>query len=403
MKREADGDMGAPFKRSRRGDEEVRILIPSKVAGAIIGKGGQNITKLRSQYKASITVPDCPGPERMLTLSSDLDTICNIVNDVVPNLEENGGRSNGGELDLRMMIHQSQAGCVIGKGGIKIKEIRDKTGARIKIFSNCAPQSTDRVIQIVGQPSKCIDTIREVLTLIKSSPIKGPITPYDPHNYDDYYAEEYGGYGNAQGDNRRGGGGGGGVPPRGGPRGGGGGGGGGGGDRDGRFNNRGPPPRGPMGGYNDRGMGGGPPPRGGFGGPSRGMNGGPSPFGRENAWGGPMSQPSNMMSGGGGGGMGGNQGPPHMGGGGMGNGNGGPGKSSTQVTIPKDLAGAIIGKGGGRIRKIRQDSGAGITIDEPLPGSNDRIITITGSPNQIQMAQYLLQQSVHNNTDRGNY
>lgn len=25
---------------------------------------------------------------RMLTLSSDLDTICNIVNDVVPNLEE---------------------------------------------------------------------------------------------------------------------------------------------------------------------------------------------------------------------------------------------------------------------------------------------------------------------------
>jgi hypothetical protein len=56
------------------------------------------------------------------------------------------------------------------------------------------------------------------------------------------------------------------------------------------------------------------------------------------------------------------------------------------------LAGAIIGKGGARIRKIRSDSGAGITIDEPLPGSNDRIITITGSPNQIQMAQYLLQQ-----------
>jgi heterogeneous nuclear ribonucleoprotein K len=56
------------------------------------------------------------------------------------------------------------------------------------------------------------------------------------------------------------------------------------------------------------------------------------------------------------------------------------------------LAGAIIGKGGARIRKIRSDSGAGITIDEPLPGSNDRIITITGIPSQIQMAQYLLQQ-----------
>lgn len=29
------------------------------------------------------------------------------------------------EIDLRLLIHQSLAGCVIGKGGGKIKEIRD--------------------------------------------------------------------------------------------------------------------------------------------------------------------------------------------------------------------------------------------------------------------------------------
>lgn len=29
------------------------------------------------------------------------------------------------EVDVRMLIHQSLAGCVIGKGGSKIKEIRD--------------------------------------------------------------------------------------------------------------------------------------------------------------------------------------------------------------------------------------------------------------------------------------
>lgn len=32
-----------------------------------------------------------------------------------------------------------------------------------------------------------------------------------------------------------------------------------------------------------------------------------------------------------------------------------------------------------------------IVIDEPLPGSNDRIISISGTPDQIQNAQYLLQ------------
>lgn len=29
------------------------------------------------------------------------------------------------ELELRMLIHQSQAGCVIGKAGAKVKEIRE--------------------------------------------------------------------------------------------------------------------------------------------------------------------------------------------------------------------------------------------------------------------------------------
>ncbi|XP_065160695.1 heterogeneous nuclear ribonucleoprotein K-like isoform X2 [Atheta coriaria] len=430
MKREADGDMmGSPQKRSRRGDEEVRLLIPSKAAGSIIGKGGQNITKLRSQYKASITVPDCPGPERMLTLSSDVPTICKIITDVIPNLEQNGAKQED-DLDLRMMIHQSQAGCVIGKAGAKIKELRTSTGARIKIFSICAPQSTDRIIQINGQDFQCINAIQEIIKLTKTTPIKGIVNQYNPHNYDEFYADEYGGFGcggggngsGVQGDMRRGAGGG---PSRGGR---------GGGPRNGdRFNNRPPPPRGgppPMGNnFNDRGpMGPGPGPmhnRGSFGGPpppprgmnggGGGMNGGPPPFERNNGWsngpppppingagnGNMMNQmPPNMMQGGG---MGNNNQQQSMGGNGGGpggmpqggnNGSNGGSKTSTQVTIPKDLAGAIIGKGGSRIRKIRQDSGAGITIDEPLPGSNDRIITITGNPNQIQMAQYLLQQSL---------
>jgi heterogeneous nuclear ribonucleoprotein K len=73
-----------------------------------------------------------------------------------------------------------------------------------------------------------------------------------------------------------------------------------------------------------------------------------------------------------------------------------------QVTIPKDLAGAIIGKGGTRIRKIRSDSGADITIDEPIQGSNDRIITITGNPDQVHLAQYFLQQTVLESQRMGN-
>lgn len=66
--------------------------------------------------------------------------------------------------------------------------------------------------------------------------------------------------------------------------------------------------------------------------------------------------------------------------------------TTTQVTIPDELAGTIIGKGGERINRIRQESGARIDIGATMYQSNERIITITGTTHQIQSAQYHLQQ-----------
>uniref|UniRef100_T1P7Q6 KH domain protein n=1 Tax=Musca domestica TaxID=7370 RepID=T1P7Q6_MUSDO len=453
IKRENHDDGPHSEKRSRHGDDQVRILIPSNIAGAIIGKGGQHIQKMRTQYNATVSVDDSQGPERTILISAELDDTISIITEMMKYYEERDC-----EYDVRLLIHQSLAGCIIGKGGQKIKEIRDKIGCRIlKVFSNVAPQSTDRVVQTVGKQNEVIDAIREVITLTRETPIKGPVHNYDPLNYDRMYADEYGGYGNIPGSSR---------PSRdGGRRGGGGddrdygrGGGGGrhddrsrsGGRRDNPFVN---PWAADDGGYNGGGgsagygaggaagyggssaggfgnsfggggggfgnAAGGPMPVNNYGGGGYGSQGG---FGGGNAaagyGGGGFGAPANQGYGGGGGGM--NQ-AGFAGGPAMGNGmGGGPApvfgangnvpnnitgtlpeghdpKNSTQVSIPKEMAGAIIGKGGSRIRRIRNESGAYITIDEPLPGSTDRIITISGNPKQIQMAQHLLQQSVHEN------
>ena len=40
---------------------------------------------------------------------------------------------NGGEREVRLLIHQSIVGGIIGKQGSKIKEIRENTGAHIKV------------------------------------------------------------------------------------------------------------------------------------------------------------------------------------------------------------------------------------------------------------------------------
>ncbi|XP_064607595.1 heterogeneous nuclear ribonucleoprotein K-like isoform X2 [Liolophura sinensis] len=441
MKRPHDEESGrrddGGHKRRRGGDgprSEVRVLLQSKNAGAIIGKQGSNIKRLRSEYNANVTVPDSNGPERILTISSELDSALDCLLDVIPNLEDyQQYKDLDFDCELRLLIHQSQAGCIIGRAGFKIKELREKTGANIKVYSKTCPESTDRIVQLSGKPETVVNCIRIIYELLETAPPKGPVQPYDPHNYDEYFSQEYGGYTLIEGGKGKGGRGmiprGMAPPPRGGlsARSGFGGGGMGMGDMDdysyGRVQNRGgnmgrssgpPSLMGSRGGRNmrdDNSMGGG------MGGRSGGMRGGMNSnmgrgmgsrgFGNGSNFGGEM--------GGSGGGGGFSRGSSEMNftqdsmvsepesqrthsRGGMGQQGmmfgGNEPTNSTQVTIPKDCAGAIIGKKGSRITEIRRQSRASIVIDEPMPGSNDRIITISGTQEQIQNAQYLLQMSV---------
>lgn len=64
-----------------------------------------------------------------------------------------------------------------------------------------------------------------------------------------------------------------------------------------------------------------------------------------------------------------------------------------EMTVPNELIGCIIGKGGTKIAEIRQISGAMIRIsncDERENGVTDRTITISGSPDAVALAQYLI-------------
>lgn len=182
-----------PPKHQRRGDEleEIRLLIPSQIAGAVIGKGGGNIQKLRNEFNVKVNIVDCRGPERIITISSNMDTCCNVIREIMKHFEP----PNNNELDLRILLHQSLAGCVIGRLGVKIKEIRDRIGCKLKIFPEPAPQSTDRVAQIIGNEIQCIQTLVEIFDIIRGHQMRGQAHNYDPRNFDEFYAESYGGFG----------------------------------------------------------------------------------------------------------------------------------------------------------------------------------------------------------------
>ena len=70
------------------------------------------------------------------------------------------------------------------------------------------------------------------------------------------------------------------------------------------------------------------------------------------------------------------------------------GGATQQITVPNDVAGSIIGKGGSTISEIRNMSGASVNISASGPGITERMITLSGTPDQITTATYLIQQRV---------
>jgi transcription antitermination factor NusA-like protein len=64
--------------------------------------------------------------------------------------------------------------------------------------------------------------------------------------------------------------------------------------------------------------------------------------------------------------------------------------------------GCIIGKGGSKINEIRQLSGSHIKIADPHGDTNERLVTITGTPESNQMALYLLYSRLESEKNRLN-
>lgn len=363
-----DGGQSGTRKRFRGSDFsgkfESRILLASRVAGSLIGRGGANIKKLRAINDSSIRIPDSPGPERLMTiLGDDRDAIIAVLEECLPLMSEEvvyGGRGaevpEEANVEIRLLIHASIVGGVIGRGGEKIRDIRKECGVGVKVMQECAPQSTDRCVSVSGLNTKVIQAIGEIYQVVADTEIRGEDEPYDPINFDPAYASNYGGFGEEDEFDSYGSGG-----------------------RNARGNNRG----------NFR-------TRGGFGAGRGDHRGGDEDrYSRADRY-----EPRGHSRGRGGHRRGGYVDDDYDQSFGRGSTGGGLDENfdepteSTQVTVPSDMTGAIIGQGGSRIRTIRNQSGATIIIDDPLPGSNENIITIEGTQSQIHSAQYILQQTV---------
>ncbi|PLW08202.1 hypothetical protein PCANC_07664 [Puccinia coronata f. sp. avenae] len=334
---------------------QMRALIVTQDASVIIGKGGRHINEVREKSGARATISEAvPGnAERILSVAGPLDAVSKAFGLIVRRINDEpfdvpsvpGSRA----VTIRFIVPNSRMGSVIGKAGSKIKEIQDMSGARVQASEALLPGSTERVLSISGVADAVHIAVYYVGMILVDNQERMPAnTSYRP---------------------------------------GGGNGGGGGGGHLGHSGHGGQ-----LGHHH---MGGRAPPPGaiGPGGAGGGGNGGgaygPYP-------GGPAAMPHGHhahhghhhagppLAGGPAGAGGGYPNPAHQ-----------PGSQTQQIYIPNGFVGAVIGKGGQKINEIRQASATHIKIMEPGEGgqdssANERLVTITGQPLNIQMAVSLL-------------
>ncbi|XP_070499471.1 poly(rC)-binding protein 3 isoform X3 [Chironomus tepperi] len=320
----------------------IRLIMQGKEVGSIIGKKGEIVKRFREESGAKINISDGSCPERIVTVSGSTSAIYKAFTLITKKFEEwcsqfnDVSTSNGKtQIPLRLIVPASQCGSLIGKGGSKIKEIREVTGCSIQVASEMLPNSTERAVTLTGTSDAITQCIHQICCVMLESPPKGATIPYRPKPQVNgpvilANGQAYTIQGNFA------------VPTE---------------QMTGLAKN-------PLAGLAALGLAGAIPAN----------TGGLNPTGINNslaALAGSQLRTAASRT-----------------------------QTNTQqheMTVPNDLIGCIIGKGGTKIAEIRQISGAMIRIsncEEREGGNTDRTITISGNPDAVALAQYLINMSV---------
>uniref|UniRef100_A0A7N8X6I5 Far upstream element (FUSE) binding protein 1 n=1 Tax=Mastacembelus armatus TaxID=205130 RepID=A0A7N8X6I5_9TELE len=150
--------------------------VPDGMVGFIIGRGGEQISRLQQESGCKIQIaPDSGGmPDRSVTLTGPPESIQSakrLLTEIVekgrpaPAFHHNDGP---GMTVQEIMVPASKAGLVIGKGGETIKSLQERAGVKMVMIQD-GPQNTgaDKPLRISGEPFKVQQAKEMVMELIR--------------------------------------------------------------------------------------------------------------------------------------------------------------------------------------------------------------------------------------------
>ncbi|KAG0448768.1 hypothetical protein HPP92_027670 [Vanilla planifolia] len=173
-------DNGASGLRKTH-DEEVlfRMLCTGDKVGSIIGRSGVIVQSLQSETGASIKIidsfNDCDEKIILISARENYELKHSPAQDAVIRIHSKitEACTEKGFVSARLLVPAQQIGCLLGKGGAIIAEMRRITGANIKIFVNehvpkCA-HPNDELVQVTGSFQSVQDALVHITSRIREA------------------------------------------------------------------------------------------------------------------------------------------------------------------------------------------------------------------------------------------
>ncbi|XP_077999215.1 RNA-binding protein Nova-1-like isoform X2 [Glandiceps talaboti] len=194
-KRPLEGDVEAGMsKRTNIGGNDdnkyvLKMLIPSPAAGSVIGKGGQTVVQLQRETGANIKLSKSndyyPGTtERIVLITGTVEALNSVGGFVVekvkdsPQLAAKSGNETAVSQErarqVKIIVPNSTAGLIIGKGGATIKTFMEQTGAKMQISQKSEGVNlSERVITISGDNEHTKKALAAVISKVQEDPQSG--------------------------------------------------------------------------------------------------------------------------------------------------------------------------------------------------------------------------------------
>uniref|UniRef100_A0A3Q3BGM0 Far upstream element-binding protein 3-like n=1 Tax=Kryptolebias marmoratus TaxID=37003 RepID=A0A3Q3BGM0_KRYMA len=145
--------------------------VPDRMVGFIIGRGGEQITRIQNESGCKIQIAADSGGlmERPCSLTGTPESIEQAKRLLVQIVDRcrNGpgfhGDGEGGTSVQEMLIPASKVGLVIGRGGDTIKQLQERAGVKMMMIQDGPmPTGADKPLRISGDPYK-VQAARELV------------------------------------------------------------------------------------------------------------------------------------------------------------------------------------------------------------------------------------------------